>query len=215
MNDLEKRLEKLKELGFLDKNGAYVCEKPIIDGDMTLFIEVSKDGEIKTKIVDCDTGEEYTLHMSDSACGSFVGRVRDEYKNHLSKVEGVLLKGYRFGSGQSGEIVDYVSKKYGDELEFLWDDDNAIARRKDTGKWYLALLVVQGTKIGLSSEDKIEIIDLHASTEDIEKMVDGVRYFKGYHMNKKHWFTLVLDERVPSEEIFDLIDKSYSLAKKK
>lgn len=215
MSDLEKRLEGLRELGFLDKNGAYVCEKPIIDGEMTLFIEVSKDGEIRTKIVDCDIGEEYTLHLSDSASGSFVGRVRDEYKRHLSSVEAVLLTGYRYGTGQSGEIVDYVSKKYGDELEFLWDDDNAIVRRKDTGKWYLALLVVQGTKIGLASEDKVEIIDLHAKTEDIETMVDGVRYFKGYHMNKKHWVTLVLDGRVPSEEIFDLIDKSYDLAKKK
>ncbi len=37
----------------------------------------------------------------------------------------------------------------------------------------------------------------------------GVR--PGYHMNKKHWNTIVLDDAIPSEEIFSMIDDSYDL----
>ena len=33
----------------------------------------------------------------------------------------------------------------------------------------------------------------------------------GYHMNKKHWNTVLLDGTVPDKEVFSWIDHSYSL----
>ncbi|MEU8800426.1 MmcQ/YjbR family DNA-binding protein [Spirillospora sp. NPDC048819] len=33
----------------------------------------------------------------------------------------------------------------------------------------------------------------------------------GYHLNKRHWNTVVLDGSVPDEELMDLIDHSYVL----
>ena len=36
----------------------------------------------------------------------------------------------------------------------------------------------------------------------------------GYHMNKKHWFTICLDGSIAIEEIFCRIDESFALAKK-
>jgi predicted DNA-binding protein (MmcQ/YjbR family) len=33
----------------------------------------------------------------------------------------------------------------------------------------------------------------------------------GYHLNKRHWNTVVLDGSVPDEELLDLIDHSYEL----
>ena len=35
----------------------------------------------------------------------------------------------------------------------------------------------------------------------------------GYHMNKKHWNTVVLDGSVPDKEILSWIDHSYDLVK--
>lgn len=37
----------------------------------------------------------------------------------------------------------------------------------------------------------------------------------GYHMNKKHWNTVVLDGSVPDSEIRDMMDESYDLVAKK
>jgi len=34
----------------------------------------------------------------------------------------------------------------------------------------------------------------------------------GYHMNKKHWNTVIADGSIPDAEIFRLIDHSYDLA---
>ena len=113
-------------------------------------------------------------------------------------------------------IIEYVRKKYGDELEFLWEKfpDNAIWRRKDNKKWYGALLTVSKRKLGIDSDEIIEIIDLRMKPEDIEKRVDMKKYFPGYHMNKKHWITICLDKTVPYEEICSRIDESYVLAVK-
>ena len=33
----------------------------------------------------------------------------------------------------------------------------------------------------------------------------------GYHMNKKHWNTLLLDGSLPKKLVFELIDHSYEL----
>jgi predicted DNA-binding protein (MmcQ/YjbR family) len=36
----------------------------------------------------------------------------------------------------------------------------------------------------------------------------------GYHMNKRHWITLVLDGSIPEDLVFSLIDDSYELVVK-
>ena len=33
----------------------------------------------------------------------------------------------------------------------------------------------------------------------------------GYHMNKEHWNTVILDKTIPDEEIYSMIDNSYNL----
>jgi len=35
----------------------------------------------------------------------------------------------------------------------------------------------------------------------------------GYHMNKKHWNTIILDGSVPDKEVFRWIDNSYNLVR--
>ena len=36
----------------------------------------------------------------------------------------------------------------------------------------------------------------------------------GYHMNKKHWNTILIDGSVPDKEVFSWIDQSYELVLK-
>jgi len=37
----------------------------------------------------------------------------------------------------------------------------------------------------------------------------------GYHLNKEHWNTVTLDESLPDELVFKIIDASYHLVSKK
>lgn len=92
--------------------------------------------------------------------------------------------------------------------------NNAIWRRGDTNKWYGILMVLSKRKLGLDSDDRVEVIDLHMEPEEIERVTDGRTYFPGYHMNKRHWCSICLDGSVPIEDIFQRIDESYRLAVK-
>ena len=86
-------------------------------------------------------------------------------------------------------------------------------RRKDSEKWFAVLLTVSRRKLGMDSDETVEIVDLRTQAENLSALVDGKKFFPGWHMNKKHWFTIILDGSVSFEEICRRIDKSWNLAK--
>lgn len=47
----------------------------------------------------------------------------------------------------------------------------------------------------------------------MEDFIDNARFFPGCHMNKKHWYTIILDGTVSMDEICRRVDESYLLAK--
>ena len=113
-------------------------------------------------------------------------------------------------------MIEYIKNKYNDELEFLWEKfpNNAIFRRKDNKKWYAVLLTIPLNKLKIKSNEIVEIIDIKASEEQINELIDNKTVYEGYHMNKKHWITVVLNSSMQNEKLFELIDKSYQLANK-
>ena len=119
-----------------------------------------------------------------------------------------------FKSKQALEIISYIRQKYGDELEFLWErlSDNAVWRRKDNDKWYGVLLSLPRRKLGIKSDEIVEIIDLKGEPEALKSLIDNKHYYPGWHMNKKHWYTIILDGSVSLDEICHRIDASYLLA---
>ncbi|MCD8308256.1 MAG: MmcQ/YjbR family DNA-binding protein, partial [Clostridia bacterium] len=152
-----------------------------------------------------------------AATGEFVGSVRAGYNAVLEKFISECCETEIFKCGQTKEVINYVRDKYCNELEFLWQKfpDCAVFRRQDTNTWYGIILTVSRAKLGLNSKEAAEVLDLRIQPEDIDSVVDGKKYFYGYHMNKKSWYTIVLDGSVPTEEIFMRIDNSYNLAAQK
>lgn len=205
---------KLLEYGFTRSGDVYYYSTGIIDGQFTLNVKVT-DFDVDAEVIDIATDEPYTLFLADGAIGSFVGTVRTAYENIMSDIADNCFDKFIFKSEYAQKIIEYVTEAYGDELEFLWEkfSDNAVWRRKDNKKWYGAMLKVSKSKLGLPSEQKIEIIDLRADAETINA-IDGKTIFGGYHMNKKHWITVCLDGSVPLNEIIKMLDLSYDLAGK-
>lgn len=206
---------KLLTFGFNKEGNKYTYKTNILSGQFCLIVDVLADKQIKTKLIDIDVEDEYVLHLTDTA-GGFVGKVRKEYQEVLQTIADKCFDRAVFKSPEAEVIIEYIKDKYQSELEFLWEkfSDNAIARRTDNKKWYLALLTISGKKLGLDDEH-VEIIDLRGIPEQVEALIDSKRYFPGYHMNKKHWYTICLNGSIKIEEIYKRIDASYLLAKKK
>lgn len=216
---LERRkviFEKLIPYGFVKKERTYEYSTPILDGEFRMYVLISEEGQIETKVIDVSLGEEFVLHLIPGTGGSFIGRVKQEYEDVLTSIKENCTEKEVFKSEEAKKIISYVRETYGDELEYLWKKfpDNAIWRRKDSSKWYAALLTVSKRKLGLDADEMIEIIDLRVRPEEISALIDGMKYFPGYHMNKKSWYTICLDGSVPVDEICERIDASYQLAKK-
>lgn len=124
----------------------------------------------------------------------------------------------RFKSNQAHELIDYVRNQYGRELEFLWhrDPNNAIWRRGDNGKWFGGIFTVKRNKIVAGSDDAMtEILNIMCAPDVIDFIVDKQKIFPGWHMNKRHWITIVLDGRMDTRQIYSLLDNSYQLAHRK
>ena len=113
-------------------------------------------------------------------------------------------------------VIKYIKEQYGDNLEFLWEKypSTAVFRRKDTKKWYCIFMPVSKDKFGFKSKEIAEVINLKAPSEEIIMIVDNKTIFPAYHMNKKHWISIILDGSLDIEEIYSRIDISYNLVGK-
>ncbi|MBQ8143575.1 MAG: MmcQ/YjbR family DNA-binding protein [Butyricicoccus sp.] len=118
----------------------------------------------------------------------------------------------------TGQIVEHIREWYGVGPEFLWakNPNNAAIRHPNNKKWFAALLLSLPRKLlGLAGEGTVDVIDLKCDPLMIGSVIDGARILPGYHMNKEHWITVLLDGSVPPEEIFPLIALSFDLIDQK
>ncbi len=205
--------KKLAAYGFIETNESYTYEKPLAENQFHLTVFVSKNGELSIEIIDTKTKEEYALAYVKTAAGSLARQVRVESEQIVSDIIETCYVPNIFQSEYANLILHYVEEKYGSKAEYLWEKfpNNAVFREPKTRKWYAALLSVEKKKLGIDEEGFVEILDVKEKPEEILRLVDGVRYRPGYHMNKKHWYTMLLDGSVSIEELCQRIDASYAL----
>ncbi len=207
-------IKKLVSFGFVN-HGDWIYERDVMDGEFSLKVKIDKNGNVDTDLLENGTNDPYILYKTN-ASGTFVGEVRSAIEEVLIEIAENCFELTIFKSNQANMLIDYVRNTYGDELEFLWDKfpDNAIWRRKDNRKWYGAILTVQRNKLGMNCDEFAEVIDLRIQQDKMEEVLQNEHYYPGWHMNKKSWYTIVLDDGVPDNEICKRLDESYKLAKK-
>jgi predicted DNA-binding protein (MmcQ/YjbR family) len=207
---------KLPEYGFTRCGQLYRYCTDIAEGMFSLTVQVSENTAPEILILDKTLNEEYSLAYAPSATGAFVGAIHAELQSILTDIADKCFEADIFKSKQAKEVIAYIRNTYGIEAEYLWEKfpDNAIFRDHHSRKWFAALLTVEKQKIGLQEEGSIEILDLKAKPEKVALLVDGVTFLPGYHMNKKHWFTIRLDDSVASDIVATLIDESFKTIQK-
>jgi len=207
--------KKLKEFGFELIDNSYYYHTSLLKNQFKMSVKINIDNSIFSEIIDTETNEPYVLHLLEIKRSGYSEKIYKAYSEILEKVKKVCFEDEIFKANYTKEIVAYVKNKYGDELEFLWEKSpkNAVVRRKSSNKWYAVILTIPKRKIGLESDEVIEVINLHNIPKEIEKLIDYKRYFPAYHMNKKHWCTICLDGTIELKEIYKKIDISYELAK--
>jgi predicted DNA-binding protein (MmcQ/YjbR family) len=96
-------------------------------------------------------------------------------------------------------LREYCISKKGSTESFPFGDDTLVFKVKEK---IFALLNLDGDlSINLKCDPALAI--------DLRERYSSVT--AGYHMNKKHWNTVMLNGSVPEKEVFSWIDHSYDL----
>ena len=209
--------DKLTAYGFKKENEVYTYTTPFFDNQFQAVITIDKDGNVEGIVYDIETNEVYSLLRNEKVQGEFVGRVREAYRLLLEDICVSCFEKRLFLFDQTNRITQFVLEKYQDEPEFLWEDTPGcgIFRNKKTQKWYGAILNVDYSKLDESKSGIVEVINVKVSSERVLVLTNEKGIFKAYHMNKKYWVTVILDETVKDEVIHQLIEESYHLVDKR
>lgn len=112
---------------------------------------------------------------------------------------------------QQERIKRFIGERYRSEPEYLWAKypDYAVFRHPATQKWFAVFMRISGSKIGLSDEGVVSVLDIKCSPLMIGSLLSEKGFFPAYHMNKNNWISILLDESVPDDQVHTLLEFSY------
>jgi len=97
------------------------------------------------------------------------------------------------------EFRDYCLKKPGVTEEFPFGPETLVFK-------------VVGKMFALTNIDHFESINLKCDPEKAVALREKYPFVRpGYHMNKKHWNTIMMNDLLNDQLIFEWIDDSYEL----
>jgi predicted DNA-binding protein (MmcQ/YjbR family) len=198
--------DKLLSYGFIHKKNVYTY-KCNLSNNMYLVVSITNK-TMHTNVFDSLLNEEYILYKVKSTSG-FVLAIQDQVEKIIdSIISACFTKG-----DLRNEIIDYCKKKYNTTPEYPWDDlKDAFTLKNEKGKWYGLVMKIKGQSLKIK-EPYIDIMNIKCNPDTITKLIDNVNYYPAYHMNKKYWLTIILNNDTNKKELYDLLDKSYNLVK--
>ena len=204
--------DKLSEYGFQKEKSLYKYSKNIMDNTFRVDIEINHDGIVKGKVYDLAFGDEYMNFRIEDSTGSFVGQVREEFENLLKDMRSHCFMREAFQYEQANRITKAIKEKYGDEPEFEWEKFPGYAtfRNRNSKKWYGIIMNLDKSKLSKSSAGEVEIVNIKLEPKEIEYLLEQDGFYPAYHMNKKNWITVILNDTISDERIMSLMEKSYS-----
>ncbi len=205
--------DKLLKYGFKKQGNKYTYKIKLMNNEFEAQIIITD--KVEGKIIDLDTKEEYTNIRLENI-GAFASKVKKEYEEILKQIKENCFEKQYFMLPQSNRIAQYIIKKNNVEPEFLWEklDGSAVFRNKETKKWFGIIMDINKNKIDKQNK-LIEIINVKLDNKVIEGLIKKEGYYKAYHMNKKSWITIILDDTLKDEEIIKYIDESYNIIKRR
>ncbi len=111
-------------------------------------------------------------------------------------------------------FLEYCLNTYGTSPDYPFDEDfeTAVLRHGDNRKWYAIVMKVARRKFGFDSDEVIDVVNLKLPTEMFGSFgaTDGV--YPAYHMNKRHWISVLLPD-APEEVVQFLVSVSFEATK--
>ncbi|MDN0123225.1 MmcQ/YjbR family DNA-binding protein [Yersinia aleksiciae] len=111
------------------------------------------------------------------------------------------------------ELFSYAREHFKSEPEYLWSKlpSYAVLRHHDGNKWFGIVMNVSGTKLGLKTDEELDILEVKVRPEYIGSLRKKDGILPAYHMNKEHWVSVLLSSSLSPKEIYELLADSHYL----
>ncbi|MBR2577197.1 MAG: MmcQ/YjbR family DNA-binding protein [Firmicutes bacterium] len=234
-------LEKLKAYGFRQEaDGSLKYEKLLREETFRAELAVDPAGAVRGQLIDLEFGDEFYQIHSDNQRGAFVAEICEEYGELLEEIAEAGFIPQPFILAQSNRIARRVLAEFGEKPVFPFKkiEGAGVFENPDNGKWYGLIMEVDRNKLKKpgtlsggkargssqntgSTEDMpkhmTEAMNVKVRPETVPELTKREGIYECYHMNKKHWVTVVLEDEVPDEDIMSLLreSRSFTLGKRR
>ena len=179
-------------------------------GLYAVFVIAGKSFDVN--VFDADTNEEYLpFNVLDNITG-FVTGIREQVEDLVQEIKEKCL----LNSNMKLRLMEYCERKFGTEPEAPWEDspDAYTFKTAKRNKWYALFMTIPYKSLGLVAKGALDVVNIKLPPEKVLDLIDRVHFYPAYHMNKKHWITIVLDKEVDEPLVQQLLDESYGLVEK-
>ena len=113
------------------------------------------------------------------------------------------------------QLEIYLADTYSTQGEHLFAKYPSflVFRHSGNKKWFAVIMDIPRKNLSLSGEGEISVVNLKCDTRLIGSFREAPGIFPGWHMNKAHWLSVVLDGTVDDETIKFLVEMSCKLTK--
>lgn len=203
--------KKLLEYGFSYNYVIFVLTRDIIGADCYFKITLG-EGRFDIIVIDAIENEELTLFNVRDSVGSFIGELREKSDVLISDI---IAKCFTETNVRS-LIIRYIDERFNVKPNFPWaDTPNACTfKTLKRDKWFGIIMDVMAERLKIGGKEIVDIINLKNDPEKIKTLIDGKKIIPAYHMNKKMWFTVILNNETDFPLLKSLIDESYEIVEK-
>ena len=206
--------EKARDYGFVENGEVWTYSCQILQGDFVMVVSITDDN-LSFQVFDRETGDLYPQVHMESMTGSFVASVREACLEILYQIRKACFDVQDFICPQTKRIMAQVQEKYGNQLEYLWEKspDTAVLRHEDNQKWYAVVMRIPWDKLEKGREGLVEAVNL--KHDQVADLLSKKGIYPAFHMNKRYWLSLALDDSLQDEEVLEFIERSWNLTVKK
>ena len=182
-------------------NGAFNAEFTLSLSEQTLTVH----------LFDSATGEKYALFDMPNSHGAFVASLREEVQQLVDEIKSKCFE----TNDLKDDYIVWIKSQFGAEPDYPWPDtpDYCVFRCPNE-KWFALVMRIKYRQLGLSSDEEVWVVNMKADNSEIPNLIDKKSIFPAWHMNKKHWITVLLTAATDFNKLCELTQKSWELVSK-
>ena len=213
---------------------SYTLRREICDGDFFALISLNPTEEtLIAQVYDSATNEKYSLFDNNRAHGAFVGAMRKEVQKIIEEIRANCF----YSADVKEKYIAFLNERFGAEPDFPWaDTPDYCVFRAENQKWFALIMKIKYKQLGPSgqaknctcnflnasqsitgcqqpflSDEEVWVVNMKADSDKIASLIDKKSIFPAWHMNKKHWITVLLTAATDFDRLCVLTERSFKL----